>query len=227
MKRTLVISLTILLLAGCASSPAEKAVAMDMVAEAERTAGFVGIAGRAEQRLHEEQRLVIRTATVYFECSDPEEALEAALERAKDLDGWVQESGKERAKVRVPDEKLEDYLEAIEDLGDVTQREIRGQDITTRYRDTKTRLENLERAHKRYQELLDKAANVTEALAVEKELERVVGEIEVLKGRLKHMQGQVVYATVNLRFREGSTPGPLAWPFVGIYYAVKWLFVWD
>ena len=175
----------------------------------------------------EPERMLIRTATVRFETDEPDRAVETAIERTKTRGGWVQQSGKGYVTVRIPDRGLEEFLTAIEDLGEIEDKEISGRDVTSQYRDTKIRLENLESAHRRYQGLLEQATTVSETLSVEKELERVVTEIEVLKGRVQYLEKQVAFSTVTLRFRKASKPGPLAWPFVALYLGVKWLFVWD
>jgi hypothetical protein len=75
--------------------------------------------------------------------------------------------------------------------------------------------------------LLDKANNVTDILSIEKELERVNTQIELMEGRIKHAQESVVYSSVTVRFREKAKPGPLGWIFYGLYQGVKWLFVWN
>ncbi|MHC4472739.1 MAG: DUF4349 domain-containing protein [Planctomycetota bacterium] len=205
-------------LAGYEESP--KAVASYGMVASER-------ADQPQMEGREEPRMIIRSATVRFECDDPAVAVEKAIERTKKYGGWVQQSGKSYATVRIPDKGLEDFLVGIETLGKITEKEIRGKDVTAQHRDTKIRLENLESAHKRYRELLEKAANVAETLAVEKELERVVTQIELLKGRIRSLEKQVAYSTATLRFRKGTSPGPLGWPFVALYHGVKWLFVWD
>jgi hypothetical protein len=79
----------------------------------------------------------------------------------------------------------------------------------------------------RYQALLERAANVSEAVLVEKELERVTVEYESLKARLQSLEGQIALATVRLDFSRPIRPGPVGWVFYGLAKGIKWLFIWE
>ncbi|MDR2693406.1 MAG: DUF4349 domain-containing protein, partial [Chitinispirillales bacterium] len=88
-------------------------------------------------------------------------------------------------------------------------------------------LNNFKAVRDRYLALLEKAEAVDEILSIEKELERVNLEIEKLEGRIKYAEQSVSYSIITVYFRERTKPGPVGWVFYGLYYGIKWLFVWD
>lgn len=129
--------------------------------------------------------------------------------------------------IRVPAARFEEALRRLAKLGQVDRRHISGRDVTTEMVDLTMRLGNAVKMRQRYLELLRKAANVSEAVQVQKELERVTAAIESLKGRLTVMRTQVSLSTVDLTLRTPTRPGPVGWIFYGLYKGVVWLFVWN
>jgi hypothetical protein len=186
-----------------------------------------GMTAREETSPSGEKRMIARSARMDLYHNDPEEAVKKAVVSAKTAGGWVVRSDNQSAELRVPDAKLELVMKEIADIGDVDEKEIVGVDVTEQYFDVQLRLENLENIRKRYTELLGKANAVGEALPVEKELERVTLEIEMLKGRQQFLKSSVSFASLRVSFRREIWPGPIGWIFYGLYYGIKWLFVWD
>ena len=79
----------------------------------------------------------------------------------------------------------------------------------------------------RYLALLEKANTVSDILGIEKELERINTEIELLEGRIKHAESSVEFSSITVRFREKAKPGPIGWIFYGLYRGIMWLFIWE
>jgi hypothetical protein len=81
--------------------------------------------------------------------------------------------------------------------------------------------------------LLETAKSVEDILNIERELARVQGEIDSMQGQLDYMDRQVAESTLDLTLQTPEVtppetkPGPLGYVFVGIWKAVKWLFVWE
>jgi hypothetical protein len=77
-------------------------------------------------------------------------------------------------------------------------------------------------------ELLDRAVKVTDAIEVERELERVGGEVNQIKGRMKYLQNMTGLATVTLSLYTDEKPAAV--PFInwamignGFVVAARWL----
>ena len=178
----------------------------------------------------EADRQLVRTASLTVTVGDDEDvaaALGAARTLAETLGGYVSQEGPGWALLRVPDARLDEALDRLGALGDAGDREVYTRDVTAATTDLAIRLDNARALQARLRDLLAEAEGVQDVLAVERELARVTTEVESLEGRLRLLQNQVAFSTVRLTVRESVRPGPLGWVVVGVYEAVKWLFVWD
>lgn len=144
---------------------------------------------------------------------------------ARRYGGYVQRLEDGSSKIRVKAENLQPALIAIAAMGRIDDKKIYGDDVTFEYTDHTIRLENMQKARQRYLELLAKAENVEAALLVEKELERLNGEIDLLEGKLNSLNHRLAYSTITIYMKEKVKPGILGYIGIGLYYSVKWLFV--
>lgn len=204
------------LLSACATSSHERAPPPDASVSPELARG-----GAAPGRS------ITRTARLELERSDPQKGPEEGVTLAKAHGGYAQLVTNDSVTARIPAPQLDAFLASAAKLGHVVAQQVVAEDVTEVHRDLRVRLEILTRTRERYLELLGKAANVSETVLVEKELERVTVEYESLRARLEALEGAVAQATVQLDFSRPVRPGPLGWVFYGLAKGVKWLFVWD
>jgi hypothetical protein len=106
--------------------------------------------------------------------------------------------------VRIPEAGHPEFLDEVSQLGEVTSRSVSSQDVTEEYIDVNARLENLKRQEQRLHEVLNMSRTVEEVLSVEKEIERVRGEIDSLTGRLNYLNDRVEYSTISIRLTESD-----------------------
>ena len=137
---------------------------------------------------------------------------------AEKMGGYVQHMTQANMIVRVPAERFYEAVEKIEAAGTVTRRDISAIDVTEEYVDLELRLKNALALQERLREILKKAQNVKDALAVEVELNRVRAEAERIEGQLNRLKNRVAYATLAVSFVEiASAPRhlrrnlPFAW----------------
>jgi hypothetical protein len=172
-----------------------------------------------------EDRKIIYNATLSLTVKIPDSTNVEIVEIAEKYEGYVQSVGTNLTKIRVKSENLNKAIEEISLLGKIESKSISGEDVTDEYTDYVIRLENAEKARTRYLELLALAANVTETLLVEKELERLNSEIELLKGKMSKIEHLTEYSTITIYLKEKVKPGIAGYFFIGVYKVVKWLFV--
>ena len=173
----------------------------------------------------DEGRIVIFNAVINISVDSYDTLNRRLIEIAKKYDGYAVTLGNRRSTIRVGAEHLDTALKAISGLGKVKSKILRGDDVTEEYRDYEIRLENANKARQRYLELLSKAENVEAALKVEKELEHLNSEIELLKGksgRLKHLAD---FSTIEINIEEKRKMGLLGYVGVGLYKGFRWLIV--
>ena len=166
-----------------------------------------------------QERLIIRTADLNLIVTDTEATIGAITEMVEANGGWVVNSGLyqygEDAKsgnitVRVPVEGFNSAITAVKALAiEVTSESSSGQDVTEEYVDLSSRLENLEATADRVRSFLDETSNVEEALAVNQELSRLEGEIEVIKGRMQYLSQSAGFSTIHINLTPDIATQPL------------------
>ena len=116
-------------------------------------------------------------------------------------------------------------MTSLESIGKVTSRRVSSEDVTEQYVDIDARLKTMIALRDRLRALLDKADNVKDVLAIEKELGRVQGDIDSMQARLKALKGKVDLASISVTIRRRRILGPLGYLFKGAWWAVEKLFV--
>ena len=155
-------------------------------------------------------RMIIYTVQLELKVENVDSAMNAVRNIAESIGGFV--SGASTSKrdgrkmgvvtVRVPQKDFDATMLAIEELGEVESKDVRGEDVTEKYVDLKARLSNLERQEQRLTGILDMCETVEEVLKVESELNRVRGEIERLTGQIQYMEARVDLATITVLLSE-------------------------
>jgi hypothetical protein len=149
--------------------------------------------------------MLIYTANVHLAVFEAKKSIDQAEQIAKEAGGYLVRRDDLSITVRVPAGKFDGALAKMLKLGDVLHRDVSVKDVTAEYFDLAVRLKNAEAVRDRLQELLKKATNVSDAIQVERELARVTGEIESMKGRLKLLRELVTFSTITLRFEARPT----------------------
>lgn len=175
----------------------------------------------------DKSRVVLYNASITLLLKEPDSLNKKLPTLTKKYDGYVMILGDELSTIRVPAARLNNVLQDLSAMGKVTARSLSGQDVTDDYTDYTIRLDNAEKARLRYLQLLEKAENVEAAVKVEKELERLNAEIDLLKGKLARFDHLAAFSTVTIHLEKKHKIGLLGYPFVGLYKGIKWLFVRD
>ena len=149
-----------------------------------------------------EPRKVIYKAELSVVVGDADDAVTATRLAAEKLGGYMQRMTTDAIIIRVPAERFDEALAAIDKLGIVTEKDITAGDVTEEYVDLEIRLKNARALLEKLRSLLDMAQNVKEVLAVERELTRIRTEIEKLEGKLNRLTNRIAYATISVAFTE-------------------------
>lgn len=217
-----------LLLLGCSSQSADSASGVsgaqtDLAYD--ESAGYDG-SFEADYGGHK----VVRSASLSIDSSQFDvdlAALYGALERyggyveSSTIDGRKPETYKESGRradlcLRVPSDQYYPFLDEVKRIGSLYQYSDNGQDITTSYVDTQTRLEVLRTQLDRLEGILAQSDNLSDILELENEISRVTLEIESLTSQLRQYDGLVnlcnrgdrlVRGEPHLRFQRGKGRG--------------------
>jgi cell division protein ZapA (FtsZ GTPase activity inhibitor) len=173
----------------------------------------------------EKDRMIQQSASLEMRVNEPDSINAHLLRIAKRYEGYVVRLGDRGSTIRVEAASLNDAVNDVAMLGKVRSKSLMGEDVTEQYVDVEIRLENARKARDRYLELLKQAENVQAALLVEKELERLNGEIELLEGKASKLKHLSDMATISVDLDQREKLGPLGYVCVGTWKGVKWLFV--
>jgi len=104
--------------------------------------------------------------------------------------------------LRVPKNHLNAMTANLESLGNVINLNSSAENITSQFFDTQSRLNSLTVQEERLLDMLSKAEDVPDLIAIEERLGDVRYQIESLTTTINNWQNQVDYSTVTLSIRE-------------------------
>ena len=195
------------------------------------TAGSNGTASDEEdwetKNAQTADRKMIYDADITLIVKKTDTATSKVIKIARKYKGYVLNTGTNYTTIRVASDSLHFAIAEIEKIGKVKYQNLYAEDITEEYADLSVRLENAQKARTRYLELLAKATTVEETLKVEKELERLATEIDLLEGKINRLNHLTEYSTITITIQKKVTPGPIGFVFKYVFKGIKYLFVWD
>ncbi len=162
-------------------------------------------------------RKLIRSALLRIEVESVHGALEglskivasqAALIADRQISSDTNGAQEGVVTVRVPSTNFESLLAEIKGLGKVSHVSVSTRDITKNYADLETRLAvKLETKSRLLGILQTQTGKLSDLLEVERELERVVTEIERMKGERRYYDQRVAVSTITLELFESASLG--------------------
>lgn len=157
-------------------------------------------------------RRIIRSAELTLTVQDVEQALAFVRSTVSGAQGRVLtsstyfegESEVASLTLEVPADQFDPVMNALRGstLVEKVEREVTtSQDVTEEFIDLEARQRNLEATETRFLDLLNQATRMEDILALERELSRVRGEIEQIKGRLNYLDRRTSYSRIDLTLR--------------------------
>jgi hypothetical protein len=172
-----------------------------------------------------QERMVIKSATLVVRVRDVSLAFVRAIQLAETNGGYIQTSTQSQEEgdraditIRVPPHGFLPLIASLEALGVPSSKTISGEDVTQEYYDLSAELENQMEVRGRLFQLLKQAAKVTDAIAVEEQLERIGANVNRIKGRMKYLETMTGMSTVSLSLYSDARPateGFISWSSIG------------
>ena len=177
-----------------------------------------------------DSRMVIQTGSISMVVTEISVNVQKIADFTKSKNGWVVSSsvGDDEPKplplagtensgtptsayvtIRVPAENFDEAMDYIRSLAQKVKIEsTQNQDITEEYTDLESRLRNLEAAEKELLKIMERSGEISDVLAVQRELNNVREQIEQLKGRMQYLKQSVEMSsiTANLALAEDQLP---------------------
>lgn len=171
-------------------------------------------------------RKLIRRISLDAETEDMDTLLRSIDSKVAELGGYVENrsvrSGSSYASykqsryatltIRIPAQQLDDFVNHVSGVSNVTSTSENTEDVTLNYVATESRMKALQAEEERLLALIDSAANLSELLELEKRLTDVRTELEQVTSQLKLYDNLVDYGTVDLSISEVTQYTPTEEP---------------
>ncbi len=165
--------------------------------------------------LAREDAKIIRTASLYLQTTEFDEAA-AALDRlTEEQGGYFQSAAQDSGSyysgstsryghytVRVPKEHFNSFLSAVGEVAHVVSRTVDSQNVGEEYYDAELRLATLETKHERLLALLDQADVMEDIITLETALSDVEYEIQQYTSTLDRYDGLIDFSTITIELQE-------------------------
>ena len=183
------------------------------------------ISNYQSKAISNDSRMMLYSASLIIETNNPDSLSAKIVNIAEKYDGYLVSVRSDQVTLRVESSTLYRALEEIATLGKLKDKNVQGMDVSDELTNNKIRLTNAVSTHNRYLEMLKIATTIDEVLKVEKELERLSREIDLLEGKINKTEHLVSYSTISVKCEEKIKPGILGYIGLGLYKGIKWLFV--
>ena len=168
----------------------------------------------ADSGAAQEETKIIRTVSLSLGSGAFADDLDALQDLCQEAGGWVsyisvsgdaaQASRRASLTLRIPEEKLEEFLQGADGLGRVISQTETAEDVTATYQDTAARLATQQAKMERLQDLMSETATLSELLELESAIADTQYTLDSLQSQLNATDQQVSYATVDISLREES-----------------------
>lgn len=210
---TMKILLLILLLSVVSScknkfAPSDNEVMKDAYSVADVDAEMVEPTEAAQASI---MRKLVKNGSLVFETSDVNKTHSEIQKLCSQHNGYVGSENQNNfdnrlqnnQEIRVPAAHFDKLMEALEGLASkLEQKNINVEDVTEEFIDIEARLKIKRNLEQRYRELLSRAKNVTEILAIENQIGTIRSDIESMEGRMNFLKNQVSLSTIKISYYE-------------------------
>jgi hypothetical protein len=142
-------------------------------------------------------RKLIRTVYLSLQTTEFDSVLSNLSEKTAELGGYIENSSVSGHSyyynntryasytIRIPTAELNQFVDVVSEIGNVTQKNESVEDVTLQYVDVESRKKALETEQERLMELLSSAENMEDLLAIESKLSEVRYELENYGSQLR------------------------------------------
>ena len=174
-----------------------------------------------------QERMVIQTASLRVSVADTVEAMRSTSNLAKQLGGYVISTERYTdttynnvsyahtyITIRVPSAKLEQAMEGVRQLSatgkdGILSESLSGQDVTSDFVDSNSRLRNLKAAEDQLVVLMENTEDLEATMSVFRELTEIRSQIEVLEGHIKYLQESSDLSSLSVDFVAEASLKPI------------------
>ncbi len=162
----------------------------------------------------ESARKLIRDADLSVETKEFDQIIPAIEQQVAGVGGYIEsmnESGNSYRSnnyryayigARIPADRLDEFLNVVDGLGNVTNKNLSTRDVTSNYVDIESRLAVLETEKESLQNIMKNADTTVDMLETQSRLYDVIEEIESYEAQKRTYDSLVSYSTVSINVQE-------------------------
>ncbi|RPJ08365.1 MAG: DUF4349 domain-containing protein [Spirochaetaceae bacterium] len=148
------------------------------------------------------ERLQVRNANMSVEVANLAKIEDAIHEEVRLVGGYIASARIFESTglfvCKIPQEKFDGFIEKIETMGAVKNKEISAEDVTNQFYDLENRIKNRRILLERYRSYLARAATTNDLINIEHTINNLMTEIDSLEGSMKNLSNQISYSTLTL-----------------------------
>ncbi len=163
-------------------------------------------------------RMIIHQASLSVNVKELDKAQSNIEKKVDQYGGYIVESNvyqeddqtsSGRMIVRIPEKNFEKFLLEAEGVAaEVLERNVTGQDVTEQYVDLESRVKSKRAVEERLLDFMSKAQKTEDLLKISADLSEVQEEIEVMVGKMKYLENQTSFSTIELSMYENRVVVP-------------------
>ncbi len=221
----LLLSGLLVLMASCSSSESKKDVQMEssstsqdkLITEQENNAKTEELADEQSEMIPTNRKIIHR-AELQLNVKNLENTQLTIEKKVSEYGGYIVESNVHRESeesisarltVRIPEQHFQKFLTDAEgEAAEVLNRNVTGEDVTEQYIDLESRVKSKRTVEKRLLEFMGKAEKTEDLLKISSDLSNVQEEIELIVGKMKYLENQTSFSTIEIAMYENSVIVP-------------------
>lgn len=169
----------------------------------------------APQSQQTTEEKIIKTVDLSIQTKEYEAYLAALTATVSKLGGYVENSTNHMGSyyssnsnrsstyvVRIPADKLDEFLAGAEEKGKITQKIEKQENVTLEYVDLESRINAYKTERTTLTGLLEKAESLEDVLSIQERLSEVNYQIETYTAQMRVLENRIGYSTVTLDINE-------------------------
>lgn len=163
-------------------------------------------------------RMIIHKAVMSVNVKELEKAQSNIEQKVEQYGGYIVESNvyqeddetsSGKMIVRIPEKHFEKFLlDAEGEAADILERNVTGQDVTEQFVDLESRVKSKRAVEERLLEFMSNAQKTDDLLKISSDLAKIQEEIEVMVGKMKYLENQTSFSTIELLMYENRVVVP-------------------
>lgn len=163
-------------------------------------------------------RMIIHKAVMSVNVKELDKAQSNIEQKVEQYGGYIVESNvyqeddqtsSGKMIVRIPEKNFEKFLvDAEGEAAEILERNVTGQDVTEQFVDLQSRVKSKRAVEERLLEFMSNAQKTDDLLKISSDLATIQEEIEVMVGKMKYLENQTSFSTIELSMYENRVVVP-------------------